>query len=118
MIVCNNCGASYADDAPRCPYCGGDNFEKSVQVHEDTINDLKREKQQWEEKPQRVAKAGMSMVAKVLITVIVAGLLISAGIYVAMRLHYGCFRITESRQYSKSWRRCISSRTTAESVLI
>lgn len=57
MIVCNNCGASYADDAPRCPYCGGDNFEKSVQVHEDTINDLKREKQQWEEKPQRVAKA-------------------------------------------------------------
>jgi len=87
MIVCNNCGASYADDAPRCPYCGGDNFEKSVQVHEDTINDLKREKQQWEEKPQRVAKAGMSMVAKVLITVIVAGLLISAGIYVAMRIH-------------------------------
>ena len=47
MIVCNNCGASYADDAPRCPYCGGDNFEKSVQVHEDTINDLKREKQQY-----------------------------------------------------------------------
>ena len=87
MIVCNNCGASYADDAPRCPYCGGDNFEKSVQVHEDTINDLKREKQQWEEKPQRVAKAGMSMAAKVLITVIVAGLLISAGIYVAMRIH-------------------------------
>lgn len=84
MIVCNNCGASYA---PRCPYCGGDNFEKSVQVHEDTINDLKREKQQWEEKPQRVARAGMSMAAKVLITVIVAGLLISAGIYVAMRIH-------------------------------
>ena len=47
-------------------------LKKSVQVHEDTINDLKREKQQWEEKPQRVAKAGMSMVAKVLITVIVA----------------------------------------------
>lgn len=87
MIVCNNCGASYEDDEPRCPYCGGDNFEKSVQVHEDTINDLKREKQQWEEKPQRVARAGMSMVAKVLITVIVAGLLISAGIYVAMRIH-------------------------------
>ena len=33
MIVCNNCGASYADDAPRCPYCGGDNFEKSVHLH-------------------------------------------------------------------------------------
>ena len=116
MIVCNNCGASYADDAPRCPYCGGDNFEKSVQVHEDTINDLKREKQQWEEKPQRVAKAGMSMVAKVLITVIVAGLLISAGIYVAMRIHTVA---SDNRgQYSKSWRRCISSRTTAESVLI
>ena len=51
MIVCNNCGASYEDDEPRCPYCGGDNFGRSVQMHEDAVNELKREKRQWEEKP-------------------------------------------------------------------
>ena len=61
MIVCNNCGASYADDAPRCPYCGGDNFGRSVQMHEDAVNELKREKRQWEEKPQRMAKTGMPL---------------------------------------------------------
>ena len=117
MIVCNNCGASYADDAPRCPYCGGDNFEKSVQVHEDTINDLKREKQQWEEKPQRVAKAGMSMAAKVLITVIVAGILISAGIYVAMRIHTVASDNREQAVLEKL-EKMISSRTTAESLCL
>ena len=87
MIVCNNCGASYEDDEPRCPYCGGDNFGRSVQMHEDAVNELKREKQQWEEKPQRAAKTGMSMTAKVLITAIVAGLLLSAGAFAGIRIH-------------------------------
>ena len=72
MIVCNNCGASYEDDEPRCPYCGGDNFGRSVQMHEDAVNELKREKRQWEEKPQRMAKTGMSLTAKILIVAIVA----------------------------------------------
>lgn len=39
------------------------------------------------EAPAGGESKGMSMAAKVLITVIVAGLLISAGIYVAMRIH-------------------------------
>ena len=50
MIICKNCGAEYDDEQDRCPYCGGDNFGKSVQLHEDMINELKREKRQWEKK--------------------------------------------------------------------
>ena len=38
MIICKNCGAEYDDEQDRCPYCGGDNFGKSVQVHEDMMN--------------------------------------------------------------------------------
>ena len=87
MIVCNNCGASYEDDEPRCPYCGGDNFGRSVQMHEDAVNELKREKRQWEEKPQRMAKTGMSLTAKILIVVIVAGLLLSAAAFIGIRIH-------------------------------
>ena len=87
MIVCNNCGASYADDAPRCPYCGGDNFGRSVQMHEDAVNELKREKRQWEEKPQRMAKTGMSLTAKILIVAIVVGLLLSAAAFIGIRIH-------------------------------
>ena len=34
MIICKNCGAEYDDEQDRCPYCGGDNFGKSVQLHE------------------------------------------------------------------------------------
>ncbi len=59
----------------------------------------------------------MSMVAKVLITVIVAGLLISAGIYVVMRIHTVASDNREQAVLEKL-ERCISSRTTAESVLI
>lgn len=44
MIICKNCGAEYDDEQDRCPYCGGDNFGKSVQVHEDMMNELEREK--------------------------------------------------------------------------
>ena len=50
MIICKNCGAEYDDEQDRCPYCGGDNFGKSVQVHEDMMNELKREKRQWVKK--------------------------------------------------------------------
>ena len=46
MIICKNCGAEYDDEQDHCPYCGGDNFGKSVQVHEDMMNELKREKRQ------------------------------------------------------------------------
>ena len=45
------------------------------------INELKREKRQWEEKPQRMAKTGMSLTAKILIVAIVAGLLLSAAAF-------------------------------------
>ena len=47
MIICKNCGAEYDDEQDRCPYCGGDNFGKSVQVHEDMMNELEREKKRW-----------------------------------------------------------------------
>ena len=49
MIICKNCGAEYDDEQDRCPYCGGDNFGKSVQVHEDMMNELEREKKRWKE---------------------------------------------------------------------
>ena len=52
MIICKNCGAEYDDEQDRCPYCGGDNFGKSVQVHEDMMNELEREKKRWKEMPE------------------------------------------------------------------
>ena len=55
MIICKNCGAEYDDEQDRCPYCGGDNFGKSVQVHEDMMNELEREKKRWKEMPEKVA---------------------------------------------------------------
>ena len=71
MIICKNCGAEYDDEQDRCPYCGGDNFGKSVQVHEDTIHDLEREKRQWEKMPEKVAGKGMSWTAKLGIAAVI-----------------------------------------------
>ncbi len=50
-------------------------------MHEDAVNELKREKRQWEEKPQRMAKTGMSLTAKILIVAIV-GTLLSAAAFI------------------------------------
>lgn len=76
MILCKNCGAEYEEELDRCPYCGGDNFGKSVQVHEDTIQELEREKQRWETMPDKVAKKGMSLTAKLVIAgIILVGLI-------------------------------------------
>ena len=71
MIICKNCGAEYDDEQDRCPYCGGDNFGKSVQVHEDMMNELKREKRQWEKMPEKVAGKGMSWTAKLGIAAVI-----------------------------------------------
>ena len=76
MIICKNCGAEYDDEQDRCPYCGGDNFGKSVQVHEDTIHDLEREKRQWEKMPEKVAGKGMSWTAKIGIAAILLVIII------------------------------------------
>jgi hypothetical protein len=71
MIICKNCGAEYDDEQDRCPYCGGDNFGKSVQVHEDMMNELKREKRQWEKMPEKVAGKGISWTAKLGIAAVI-----------------------------------------------
>ena len=71
MIICKNCGAEYDDELDRCPYCGGDNFGKSVQVHEDMMNELEREKKRWKEMPEKVAGKGMSWTAKIGIAAVI-----------------------------------------------
>mgnify|MGYP000786450306 FL=1 len=71
MIICKNCGAEYDDEQDRCPYCGGDNFGKSVQVHEDMMNELEREKKRWKEMPEKVAGKGMSWTAKLGIAAVI-----------------------------------------------
>ena len=75
MIICKNCGAEYDDEQDRCPYCGGDNFGKSVQLHEDMINELKREKRQWEKMPEKVAGKGMSWTAKLGVAAVILSLI-------------------------------------------
>ena len=82
MIICKNCGAEYDDEQNRCPYCGGDNFGKSVQVHEDTIHDLEREKRQWEKMPEKVAGKGMSWTARLGIVAVIAVVIICIIVFI------------------------------------
>lgn len=83
MILCKNCGAEYDDELDRCPYCGGDNFGKSVQVHEDTIHKLEGEKQKWEAMPDKVAKKGMSLTAKIVLAGIILVVLVCILVLIA-----------------------------------
>ena len=81
MIICKNCGAEYDDEQDRCPYCGGDNFGKSVQVHEDMMNELEREKKRWKEMPEKVAGKGMSWTARLGIGTVIAVVIICNHLY-------------------------------------
>ena len=93
MIICDNCGAEYDDNLERCPYCGGDNFGKSAQMHEDAIHEFEREKKQWEEMPDKVAKKGMSIVAKAVLIFFACVLAVSALFFISStisnRISYG-----------------------------
>lgn len=83
MIICKNCGAEYDDEQDRCPYCGGDNFGRSVQLHEDMMNELKREKRQWEKMPEKVAGKGMSWTARLGIGTVIAVVIICIIVFIA-----------------------------------
>ena len=87
MIICKNCGAEYDDEQDRCPYCGGDNFGKSVQVHEDMMNELKREKRQWEKMPEKVAGKGMSWTAKLGIAAVIMVAVICIIVFIVSDIH-------------------------------
>ena len=82
MIICKNCGAEYDDEQDRCPYCGGDNFGKSIQVHEGPIHDLERENRQWEKMPEKVAGKGMSWTARLGIGTVIAVVIICIIVFI------------------------------------
>ncbi|MGN0341250.1 MAG: hypothetical protein ACI4DO_00490 [Roseburia sp.] len=90
MIICKNCGAEYDENTERCPYCGGDNFKKSVQTHEEKLRDLHEEKKKWENMPDKVAHRMTSFTAKgiifAVIGVMVFCLLLFAGIKLKNRI--------------------------------
>ena len=41
MIACQNCGASFADDAARCPYCGALNPAGAEAAYMAQLEDLR-----------------------------------------------------------------------------
>ena len=98
MIICKNCGAEYDDEQDRCPYCGGDNFGKSVQVHEDMMNELEREKKRWKEMPEKVAGKGMSWTAKLGIAAVIMVAVICIIVFIVSSIsHKVSYRVEQKK---------------------
>ena len=106
MIICKNCGAEYDDEQDRCPYCGGDNFGKSVQVHEDTIHDLEREKRQWEKMPEKVAGKGMSWTAKLGIAAVIMVAVICIIVFIVSSISHKVSYRVEQKNLEKLESEC------------
>ena len=106
MIICKNCGAEYDDEQDRCPYCGGDNFGRSVQVHEDMMNELKREKRQWEKMPEKVAGKGMSWTAKLGIAAVIMVAVICIIVFIVSSISHKVSYRVEQKNLEKLESEC------------
>ena len=106
MIICKNCGAEYDDEQDRCPYCGGDNFGKSVQVHEDMMNELEREKKRWKEMPEKVAGKGMSWTAKLGIAAVIMVAVICIIVFIVSSISHKVSYRVEQKNLEKLESEC------------
>ncbi|MCI5620783.1 MAG: hypothetical protein MR355_04360 [Lachnospiraceae bacterium] len=86
MITCKNCGADYDENTERCPYCGGDNFEKSVRTHQEKISGLHQEKKRWEAMPDKVAQKMVSLTMKIVICAVIGVVLVCILLFAGTRI--------------------------------
>ena len=57
MISCSNCGASFKEDAPRCPYCGQIYIPGAEKAYMDHLQDVKEDMSEVEEISEKIYHA-------------------------------------------------------------
>lgn len=70
-MYCKNCGAEYENDLAECPYCGAENYKKSVEEHRKVVNDYQQKTQNIRMLPQRVSRKAVKLVGIFLIAIVV-----------------------------------------------
>lgn len=77
-MICSNCGASFDDDAPKCPFCGQMNYPGAEKKYKKDLGQLHKDLEALADKPkEEYAKKSASVLKRVVIVVsvcILAGL--------------------------------------------
>ena len=87
MQICKNCGAEFADNLMYCPFCNAEVESKAQKEHDDVINALNEEAEEWRDKEQHAdttAQKGKSLItrsAKVIILAILIFVALAAVIF-------------------------------------
>lgn len=61
-MYCKNCGAEYKDELAECPYCGAENYKKSVEEHQKVLDDYQQKTKQMHVSRQQVTQKEVKFV--------------------------------------------------------
>ena len=81
LVICNSCGARYSNDEPKCPYCGGMNYEGAEKEYFEKLEDIRENVENLNAVPMQETKAELKkqgkFIKKVLTVVAVIGLILA-----------------------------------------
>lgn len=100
-MICENCGAEYDDHLLLCPYCGTENARAAQMEHQKEMHDLNEKTEQLRQAPERAARRGSQIVTKIAVIVVIAVLVMAAGIWVVTRIQAGSALSQQEKQLAK-----------------
>ena len=91
---CKNCGTEYEDTLAECPYCGTENYKKSVEEHHKVLDEYQEKTKKVQELPRLVEKKGAKLLWIGLLVLIVIAIV---GPFVASKKQ----ALESQREYEK-----------------
>lgn len=70
-MECKNCGAEYEEQLAECPYCGAENYKKSVEEHQKILDDYQEKTQKMRALPFIAGEKGVKLVVIAIVSLIV-----------------------------------------------
>lgn len=101
-VICESCGAEFADNLPKCPYCGTLNYKGAEAEYMEKLQDVQENMEELGNVPQEAKGAIVKKNKLVLkIILIVAGVCIALNVIISTVLDYRERKRTEREMY---WR--------------
>ena len=99
IISCGNCGGSYDDDLPKCPYCGSTNIDGAEKDYMEKLEDVREDLEDLDEIPTEELQTAVKKQAVRLRKI----LLIIGGLAIILAALYFFFNRPEKRDYKAEY---------------
>lgn len=79
MIKCVSCGADYDAALRRCPYCGTATLEADEKEYMDTLEDVRKDLEEYGSEGSKELKRGLSKTVLIMIVILIAAAILIGG---------------------------------------